>query len=163
MSEICLLETCESGFKKAYYFQTDHCFVRIRQITENCHLQYWFFPLSTIEERQKHCPFADFFHYGKHKNKAWTLLMQQEDLLKFCFKDLTIHTIKTCNKKQMPTRDYKCRTCNASIDMEWIPNYNLLQYQMDWIWALWQLVDSSYIEWIPEEVLLDIIEIIHWK
>jgi hypothetical protein len=144
---------------EVHFFQTSNRYAFVRkyhfyksflQRTWKSHCENTFyFQLNTQTDSE--C--RNFAFYEMYE-KAWALLMQNEDLLRFCYQDHTMHTLPTCNKKVMPEKDFKCPNCNARINIEWIPNYGEQNFRMDLIWKdLWTQEEKYYIAWIPEEVL----------
>lgn len=54
--------------------------------------------------------------------------------------------------------DLVCASCGASIDLEWYPWSTYKTNELYSMWENWQ--NDYYMEWIPEEVLQDIIPLL---
>lgn len=91
----------------------------------------------------------------------------------FVMKDRTIHEDDCTDQElmQLPlltATDLICSCCAASVDIEWdtlsysVPNYIPIYMKSNRIvWRMWNCYNnSSFIEWISEEVLKDIFEIV---
>jgi hypothetical protein len=70
----------------------------------------------------------------------------------------TKHRLSTCKKDENYSFfangvRYFCAFCGVPFEIEFEPNLNKKSIE---IWSLWSLAES-YIEWIPEEVLIDVL------
>jgi hypothetical protein len=93
----------------------------------------------------------------------WKLIWKHiKKYAKYCIHDKTVHLNSNCNLFDSPpynafVRDLYCAGCDALIDIEWIPNYNLNSFKKDLLWEMWNSnAMNLLIEWFPEEVLEDI-------
>jgi hypothetical protein len=135
------------------------------RILKQCFIYFDIQSLQKSSSRREGLCFWTDLNNHMYKQMWRDLLQNQKELCSFLIEnDFTMHT-KTCENKDMhlipilnnDNDDLICPNCFASVNMIWQPNYNLKQYQNDIMWhSLWNNV-HSYIYWIPEEVMIEIL------
>jgi hypothetical protein len=143
-----------SGYLKEFniYFYVDCC-------------HYFYTCPFRLPHRMKYTSDAVFLTL----NNIWEVyrfLQPMEDFsdLDFILTDHTKHLKTNCNKFlfQMKScddfNDIVCLSCGASIDMEWhLDQYYIVKE----IWSIWEPnTISFFFQWIPEEVIMDIVEFV---
>jgi hypothetical protein len=107
------------------------------------------------------------FSYGITKSSS-TLQLSTFPQCWPCFKMYEMYILNktrhrlhcTSHEDDIFSKQYLCcMYCGAPLEIEFLPNLNRITME---VWSLWQ-ERSSLIEWIPEEVLKDILEWIEEK
>jgi hypothetical protein len=85
----------------------------------------------------------------------WSALKTYSDFLMI---DHTKHIEKNCNLFHavplITPKEFLCASCRAPIDIEWT---NLNEQKIKALWEEWKTTTESFLYWIPEEVLADIV------
>jgi hypothetical protein len=118
--------------------------------------------------------------YKKWQQKEFLPLWQNAKSNPYYSFDHTIHHVDCDDKKMIHhvphigiSLDLCCSSCRATVDIEWYP---FSTWQNELLWSIWELKEGkeeeedndkmmmkekykSYIQWLPEELLKEIIDL----
>jgi hypothetical protein len=130
-----------------FLFKTKSKHVYLKVFSDNHHLS----DFECIDLRSPHHEYTSNVFI-----RIWPHLKSLQD--KGYLIDHTIH-LPSCacsdTFSELPKYPNQCASCGSRIDLEFIPNLN--QRTLN-VWSIWEELNNTfYIEWIPQEVLEDII------